>query len=140
MGQVVGLDLQHPCDHALVVAEQADLGVERERANVQVDRTDQRNRVVHAHVLGVDEVRLVQGDLHPAARRLGLGILVMKPFAGGQLLDKNRSPIGVALTPVQCLAYNLDRPAVLSCIPGAADKDEVKSLLGYTDASPEQKS
>ena len=78
--------------------------------------------------------------LYIEAQKRGVGITVMKPFAGGQLLDKKRSPIGVALTPVQCLAYNLDRPAVLSCIPGAADKDEVKSLLGYTDASPEQKS
>ena len=32
----------------------------------------------------------------------GVGISVMKPFAGGKLLDAKLSPFGQALTPYQC--------------------------------------
>ena len=48
----------------------------------------------------------------------GIGISVMKPFSGGQLLDASISPFGKALTVYQCLQYALDRPEFLPCCRG----------------------
>ena len=67
----------------------------------------------------------------------GVGISVMKPFSGGQLLDAMQSPFGQALTPYQCIRYALDRPGVLTVLPGAQSVQEVEALLRYED-QPEE--
>ena len=67
----------------------------------------------------------------------GVGISVMKPFSGGQLLDEKQSPFGQALTPYQCIRYCLDKPGVLTVLPGAKSVSEVESLLAYYD-QPEE--
>ncbi|MBU3826909.1 MAG: aldo/keto reductase [Candidatus Anaerobiospirillum merdipullorum] len=69
--------------------------------------------------------------LYQQAAAQGVGISVMKPFAGGQLLDARLSPLGVALSVPQCLHYCLDRPAVLSCLTGACRKEEIDASLRY---------
>ena len=69
----------------------------------------------------------------------GVGISVMKPFSGGQLLDAAQSPFGKALTEYQCIQYALDKPGVLTVLSGAANTEEVKKLLGYCDASEEER-
>lgn len=48
----------------------------------------------------------------------GIGISVMKPFSGGQMLNEVLSPFGKALTQYQCMQYALDRPGVLTVLPG----------------------
>ena len=58
----------------------------------------------------------------------GVGISVMKPFSGGQLLDANTSPFGQALTQYQCIQYALDKPGVLTVLPGIRNLDAVKQL------------
>ncbi|MCR5230021.1 MAG: aldo/keto reductase [Solobacterium sp.] len=68
----------------------------------------------------------------------GVGISVMKPFSGGQLLDAKQSPFGRALTQHQCIRYCLDRPGVLTVLPGAQSVQEVETLLSYYD-QPEEK-
>ena len=68
----------------------------------------------------------------------GVGISVMKPFSGGQLLDAAVSPFGKALTQYQCIRYALDKPGVLTVLPGAANAQEVQQLLRYCDASEEE--
>lgn len=80
-----------------------------------------------------------RAELYREAERLGVGITVMKPFAGGQLLDKQRSPLNIALNRYQCIQYALDRPAVLSCLPGVGSVQDVKDILGFYDATAEQK-
>ena len=65
----------------------------------------------------------------------GIGISVMKPFSSGQLLDKKTSPFGTALTEYQCLQYALDRPGVLTVLPGVRGKDDLECLLGFFEAS-----
>ena len=65
----------------------------------------------------------------------GIGISVMKPFSGGQLLDAALSPFGKALTPYQCLQYALDRPGGLTVLPGMSSAEDVEHILGYYDAS-----
>lgn len=69
----------------------------------------------------------------------GVGIAVMKPFAGGQLLDASLSPFGQALTHYQCLQYALDRPGVLTVLPGMSSVEQINHLLGFFAASPEEK-
>ena len=67
------------------------------------------------------------------------GISVMKAFAGGQLLDARTSPFGQALTQYQCIQYALDKPGVLTVLPGIRDLADVKQLLGFLTASPEER-
>ena len=67
----------------------------------------------------------------------GVGISVMKPFSGGQLLSAEQSPFGQALTPYQCIRYALDRPGVLTVLPGAQSVEEVEMLLRYEE-QPEE--
>lgn len=69
----------------------------------------------------------------------GVGISVMKPFSGGQLLDEKTSPFGRKLTKIQCMQYALDRPGVLTVLPGIRGMDDLKEILKYTEATPEEK-
>lgn len=78
-------------------------------------------------------------ELYQLTEKLGVGITVMKPFAGGQLLDEQQSPLNIALTHSQCIQYCLDRPAVISCLPGVGSAADVERALAYYDASPEDR-
>ena len=69
--------------------------------------------------------------------REGIGISVMKPFSGGQLLDAAHSPFGQALTRDQCIRYALDKPGVLTVLPGARNTEDVERLLAY-ETQPEE--
>lgn len=61
----------------------------------------------------------------------GVGISVMKPFHGGQLLSEKTSPFKQALTKNQCIQYCLDRPAVLTVVPGVRNLNDLNELLKY---------
>lgn len=69
----------------------------------------------------------------------GVGITVMKPFSGGQLLDAKTSPFGKALTRYQCIQYALDKPGVLTVLPGIRNAEDVKELLGFFQAPPQER-
>lgn len=69
----------------------------------------------------------------------GVGISVMKAFGAGQLLDAKTSPFGHALTEYQCMQYALDRPGVLTVLPGVRDREDLKRILGYLTAAEEEK-
>jgi len=71
--------------------------------------------------------------------REGIGITVMKPFSGGQLLDAKLSPFGKALTAYQCISYALDRPGVLCVLPGMATRKQVENLLHYYEVPEAEK-
>ena len=64
----------------------------------------------------------------------GVGISVMKAFAGGQLLDARPSPFGQALTEYQCIQYALDKPGVLTVLPGVRDRADLERVLGFLRA------
>ena len=68
-----------------------------------------------------------------------VGISVMKPFHGGQLLSDSTSPFRHALTKNQCIQYCLDRPAVLSVVPGARGLNDLVELLRYPNSSAEER-
>lgn len=69
----------------------------------------------------------------------GIGISVMKPFSGGQLLDAALSPFGQALTHYQCMQYALDRPGVLTVLPGMNRVEQAEHLLKFFEASDAEK-
>ena len=69
----------------------------------------------------------------------GVGISVMKAFSGGRLLNARTSPFGQALTEYQCIQYALDKPGVLTVLPGVRDRADLTRILGFLDASPEER-
>ena len=68
-----------------------------------------------------------------------VGLTVMKGFFGGALLDKDRSPFGVAFTPAQLIHYALTRPGVSSILCGYDTKEQVDAAVSYEDASDDEK-
>ena len=85
-------------------------------------------------------------NMDPDRRRLyelceekGVGITVMKAFGGGDLLNAELSPAGVALTVNQCIHYALSRPGVAVILAGAHDTDQLKKSAGYCDSSDEER-
>ena len=73
-------------------------------------------------------------DLYRRCEAEGVGISVMKAFSGGQILDEKTSPLGCALTEYQCIQYALDKPGVLTVLPGVRGSEDLRRLLGFLDA------
>lgn len=78
-------------------------------------------------------------NLYRRCEAEGVGISVMKIFGGGQLLKAETSPFGKALTEYQCIQYALDKPSVLTVVPGIRNMDDLKRILGFLDAAPEER-
>ncbi len=78
-------------------------------------------------------------ELYKRCEAEGVGISVMKAFSGGQLLDEKTSPFGKALTKMQCIQYALDKPGVLTVLPGIRGKEDLKEVLKFNEASDEEK-
>ena len=79
-----------------------------------------------------------RNEIYKRCENEGIGISVMKPFSGGQLLDAFQSPFKQALTPYQCIHYALDTPGVLTVLPGAQSVKEVEQLLAYYDKTEKE--
>ena len=83
------------------------------------------NDEAYAHVLtNMDPDRQ---RLYEVCQREGVGITVMKAFAGGDLLNAELSPAGVALTAHQCISYALSRPAVAVVLAGAHTVEQLET-------------
>lgn len=80
-----------------------------------------------------------RAELYRICEQRGVGITVMKGYAGGRLFSAQASPFGVALTPVQCLHYALTRPAVASVMVGYDTTAHVAEAVAYETASEEEK-
>lgn len=77
--------------------------------------------------------------LYRRCEKEGVGISVMKAFSAGQLLDAKTSPFGKALTEYQCIQYALDKPGVITVLPGIRNKADLEHILGFLTAAPEEK-
>jgi len=80
-----------------------------------------------------------RAELYETCANNGTALTVMKGFAGGNLLDSETSPFGVALTPVQCIHYCLEQKGVSSIFVGVKTVDELKESLKYCDATESEK-
>ncbi len=78
-------------------------------------------------------------NLYCRCEKEGVGISAMKAFSGGQLLDAKTSPFGKALTEYQCIQYALDKPGVLTVLPGIRNKKDLHRILGFCKASEAEK-
>lgn len=78
-------------------------------------------------------------ELYRLAEKHRVGLMVMKPFAGGRLLDPKTTPFERPLTVPQCLQYCLDRPSVISCMIGLKSMAELGGVLAYYDSTPEER-
>ena len=85
---------------------------------------------------GVDPFR---AEMYKVCEYQDVGLTCMKPFAGGRLFDPKRSPFGVAMTPVQCIHYCLNKPAVASVLCGYDTPDQVDAAVAYETASDAEK-
>lgn len=94
------------------------------------------DKTYEGELSGIDPER---AELYRICEREGVGITVMKGFAGGRLFDASASPFGVALTPVQCIHYALTRPAVASILCGYDSVEHVRRAAAYETASEEEK-
>ena len=81
----------------------------------------------------------VREELYKLCEEKGIGITVMKGYAGGRLFSSQASPFGVALTPVQCIHYALTRPAVASILAGYDSPQHVAEAVAYETASEEER-
>ena len=92
----------------------------------------------YEHMLpGIDPVRV---ELYDYCAQHDIAITVMKVFGGGgKLLEADKSPLKVALTPVQCIAYSLAKPCVAVAICGADNIEELEADLKYLKATDEEK-
>ena len=88
-----------------------------------------------------------------------VGLVAMKPYAGGNLLraekrfevednQMGRTQMAGApmkftkskkITPVQCLAYVLDQTGVSTVVPGCATIKQLDAALSYSDATEKEK-
>ncbi|WP_296812540.1 aldo/keto reductase [uncultured Methanobrevibacter sp.] len=80
-----------------------------------------------------------RAELYETCANNGTALTVMKGFAGGNLLDSETSPFGVALTPVQCIHYCLEQKGVSSIFVGVKTVDELEESLKYCDATESEK-
>lgn len=85
---------------------------------------------------GIDPER---AELYQLCEQHDVGITVMKGYAGGRLFDAERSPFGVALTPIKCLHYCLTRPAVASVMVGVDTPEQMLEAAHYAEATQEEK-
>ncbi len=87
-------------------------------------------------------------ELFEACLDRGIGLVGMKPYAGGKLLQPQpelsltRVATGgpslemdqQAVTPVQCLAYALAQPGVSAVVPGCSDLSQLEDALSWLSA------
>ena len=78
--------------------------------------------------------------LYELCEDMGVGITVMKAFAGGDILDEKLSPAGASLTAAQCISYALSRPAAATVCSGARNVEQLAESIAYCDRSDEEKS
>lgn len=80
-----------------------------------------------------------RADLFRRCEKEEIGISVMKPFHGGQLLNDKTSPFKQALSKNQCIQYCLDRPAVLVVVPGVRNLNDLNELFKYLTSTNEER-
>lgn len=78
-------------------------------------------------------------QLYQEAEKRGAGITVMKAYGGGRLLSDSSSPFGRAMSVPQCIQYALDRPGVVSCLPGVRNMEDLTGVLAYYNAPPSER-
>lgn len=77
--------------------------------------------------------------LYELCEREEVSINVMKVFGGGDMLNAELSPFGIAFNEYQCLEYCLTRPGVAAVMAGCHSIEEIEKLAAYYDAPGDEK-
>jgi predicted aldo/keto reductase-like oxidoreductase len=73
-------------------------------------------------------------EVYDACMQNDIGLVAMKPFAGGFILEVEKE---AGYTPVNLVSYALSQNGVSTIIPGCASPQEIEEILTY-DASPDE--
>ena len=83
-----------------------------------------------------------------------VGLVAMKPFAGGTLLQEKAEVFtdslssgwrsfhrkqAISATPIQCISYVLSQPGVSTVVPGIKSVEELKETIRFLTAGSEEK-
>ncbi|MDD1776192.1 MAG: aldo/keto reductase [Candidatus Methanomethylicus sp.] len=98
---------------------------------------------------------LGRDDALAACMRNGVGVLAMKPFAGGRLLMRDKTirfhgylrggsshikqRVPDSTSVARCLSYTLSQIGVSSAVAGVRKLSELDEILSYGNAAPEEK-
>ena len=92
-----------------------------------------------------------RGGLYTVCEQAGIGLIAMKPYAGGLLLKEGpmtpfleqkeglRHPGGMVLNPMQCINYVLSRPGMSTALIGCRSTDQIDAALAYYDCTEAEK-
>lgn len=69
--------------------------------------------------------------LYELCDRENVAIDVMKAFGGGDMLNEELSPFGVAFNEYQCIEYCLTRPGVAAVMAGCRSEAEIEKAVSY---------
>lgn len=78
-----------------------------------------------------------KAELFGECTERNIGLVAMKPFAGGALLETGIKT-GRA-TPVKCISYVLSQPGVSCLVAGVRDNGQLRDALKYVNASAEER-
>jgi predicted aldo/keto reductase-like oxidoreductase len=76
-------------------------------------------------------------EVAQAAAQHQVGLLAMKPFAGGRLLQRKE---GRQLSPVQCIHYVVSQPGVCAAVTGVKNISQLQAAARYAAACAEERS
>jgi predicted aldo/keto reductase-like oxidoreductase len=135
-----------PDDYELVITQHCELAERLRRAGKARFlgfSTHTPDIGLRAVTSGLVDVLMIQ--LHPlehsregrdalldACVERNVGVVAMKPYAGGKLLREHAS---AAVTPVACLSYALAQRGVCTVVPGAHDHAALGDALAYLTAT-----
>lgn len=85
-----------------------------------------------------DKSVLERRELYHACAIQDVGVVAMKPYAGGLLFAKE-NPSSIVLSPVQCINYALSQPAVCTVAAGCKNVAEMKAALAFLEATDKEK-
>lgn len=87
---------------------------------------------------GLSNIDPKRQELHRQCSLSNVGLTVMKPFAGGRLLDASKSPFGIAMTPAQCIEYCLRARRWRRCLP--ASRTSKSATVAWNTLPPRPRS
>lgn len=78
----------------------------------------------------------VEEDLIPLAKSLDVGIIIMKPYAGGILTETGSEELGFSITAAESLKFAASHPDIAAVIPGLDSLEYMKTAINVAE-SPE---
>jgi len=86
------------------------------------------------HPIGIAEDATAKAELLHTCANLGIGLVAMKPFAGGEIFQREKP-----ISPVKCISYSLSQPGVSMALMGVKSVEELEANLAFLDATDEEK-